>query len=119
MSRLEHFSSNPGEAGLANVLSSGLLSGDYCARTPCLRGRLAGRFRLARPRSRQWSTAATVTGSVVAVYGVRVLFGDGWGLVRASNTQRLIVVRYEAKTARRLAGIRGVMEGWLRAEGGI
>ena len=29
MSRLKHFSSNPGEAGLATVLSSGLLSGDY------------------------------------------------------------------------------------------
>ncbi len=54
---------------------------------------------------------------VVAVDGVRVLFGDGWGLVRASNTQPVIVARYEAKTARRLAGIRDVMEGWLRGEG--
>ena len=54
---------------------------------------------------------------VVAVDGVRVLFGDGWGLVRASNTQPVIVARYEAKTAERLAGIRDVMEGWLRGEG--
>ena len=54
---------------------------------------------------------------VVAVDGVRVLFGDGWGLVRASNTQPVIVARYEAKTAERLAGIRDVMEGWLRGQG--
>ena len=54
---------------------------------------------------------------VVAVDGVRVLFGDGWGLVRASNTQPVIVARYEAKTAERLAEIRAAMEGWLRGEG--
>lgn len=54
---------------------------------------------------------------VVAVDGVRVLFGDGWGLVRASNTQPVVVARYEAKTAERLAEIRGAMEGWLRGEG--
>ena len=54
---------------------------------------------------------------VVAVDGVRVLFGDGWGLVRASNTQPVIVARYEAKTPARLAEIRDAMEGWLRGEG--
>jgi phosphomannomutase/phosphoglucomutase len=35
---------------------------------------------------------------VIDVDGVRVLFGDGWGLVRASNTQPVIVARYEAQT---------------------
>ena len=40
---------------------------------------------------------------VVAVDGVRVLFGDGWGLVRAANTQPVIVAGYEAQTAERLA----------------
>ena len=54
---------------------------------------------------------------VVAVDGVRVLFGDGWGLVRASNTQPVIVARYEAKTAERLAEIQDAMEGWLWGEG--
>lgn len=54
---------------------------------------------------------------VVAVDGVRVLFGDGWGLVRASNTQPVIVARYEAKTAGRLAEIQEAMEGWLRGQG--
>jgi phosphomannomutase/phosphoglucomutase len=54
---------------------------------------------------------------VVDVDGVRVLFGDGWGLIRASNTQPVIVARYEARTAERLAAIRGEMEGWLRSNG--
>ena len=54
---------------------------------------------------------------VVDVDGVRVLFGDGWGLIRASNTQPVIVARYEARTAERLAEIRGEMEGWLREQG--
>jgi phosphomannomutase/phosphoglucomutase len=31
---------------------------------------------------------------VIDVDGARVLFGDGWGLVRASNTQPVLVVRY-------------------------
>ena len=54
---------------------------------------------------------------VIDVDGVRVLFGDGWGLIRASNTQPVIVARYEARTPERLAAIRGEMEGWLRGQG--
>jgi phosphomannomutase/phosphoglucomutase len=54
---------------------------------------------------------------VVDVDGARVLFGDGWGLIRASNTEPVLVARYEAKTAERLAEIRGLMEGWLQGEG--
>jgi phosphomannomutase/phosphoglucomutase len=54
---------------------------------------------------------------VIDVDGVRVLFGDGWGLIRASNTQPVIVARYEALTKERLAEIRGEMEGWLRMQG--
>jgi phosphomannomutase / phosphoglucomutase len=54
---------------------------------------------------------------VIDVDGVRVLFGDGWGLIRASNTQPVIVARYEAATPARLAAIRGEMEGWLREQG--
>ncbi len=54
---------------------------------------------------------------VIEVDGVRVLFGDGWGLLRASNTQPVIVARYEAKTPERLAEIRDVMEGWLKNQG--
>lgn len=54
---------------------------------------------------------------VIDVDGVRVLFGDGWGLIRASNTQPVLVTRYEARTAERLAAIQGEMEAWLRAQG--
>ena len=54
---------------------------------------------------------------VIDIDGVRVLFGDGWGLIRASNTQPVIVARYEAATTARLAAIRGEMETWLRSEG--
>ena len=54
---------------------------------------------------------------VIDVDGVRVLFGDGWGLIRASNTQPVIVARYEAPTEARLAEIRAEMEGWLRTQG--
>ncbi|MGQ9712797.1 MAG: hypothetical protein ACUVRC_09085 [Desulfotomaculales bacterium] len=35
---------------------------------------------------------------VIDVDGARVLFGDGWGLVRASNTQPVLVARCEART---------------------
>jgi len=54
---------------------------------------------------------------VIDVDGVRVLFGDGWGLIRASNTQPVLVARYEALTPERLSEIRAEMEGWLRGEG--
>ena len=55
--------------------------------------------------------------NVIDVDGVRVLFGDGWGLIRASNTQPVLVARYEALTKERLSAIRGEMEGWLRTQG--
>jgi len=42
---------------------------------------------------------------VVDVDGVRVQFGDGWGLIRASNTQPVLVVRFEAKSRERLQAI--------------
>ena len=54
---------------------------------------------------------------VVSVDGVRVLFGDGWGLVRASNTQPVIVARYEARSPERLRTIQATMEAWLREQG--
>ena len=37
----------------------------------------------------------------ITVDGVRIKFGDGWGLVRASNTQPVIVCRFEANTPER------------------
>ncbi|MCR4341569.1 MAG: phosphomannomutase/phosphoglucomutase [Gemmatimonadaceae bacterium] len=49
--------------------------------------------------------------------GVRILFEHGWGLIRASNTQPVIVMRFEADTEEQLAAIRGEVEGWLAAKG--
>jgi phosphomannomutase / phosphoglucomutase len=57
------------------------------------------------------------THDVIDVDGVRVLFGDGWGLIRASNTQPVLVARFEALSEQRLSEIRGEMEGWLRSQG--
>ena len=54
---------------------------------------------------------------VISVDGARVLFPDGWGLLRASNTQPVLVLRYEARSPEALAGIRAAMEGWLREQG--
>lgn len=45
----------------------------------------------------------------VTVDGVRIRFGDGWGLVRASNTQPVIVCRFEAKTEERMTEIRDLV----------
>jgi len=41
---------------------------------------------------------------------VRVVFPDGWGLVRASNTQPILVLRFEATTEPRLTEIRKLVE---------
>jgi phosphomannomutase/phosphoglucomutase len=46
----------------------------------------------------------------VDVDGVRVLFPQGWGLVRASNTQPVLVMRFEAATAELLGEYRSEVE---------
>jgi phosphomannomutase/phosphoglucomutase len=51
---------------------------------------------------------------VVDVDGARVLFPGGWGLVRASNTGPVLVLRCEADSAERLAAIREEIEERLR-----
>lgn len=42
--------------------------------------------------------------------GIRVEHGDGWGLLRASNTQPVLVMRFEAQTQSRLSEIQTMME---------
>jgi phosphomannomutase len=46
---------------------------------------------------------------VFDIDGVRVDFGDGWGLVRASNTEPAITTRFEAQTMERARAIRNAM----------
>lgn len=59
----------------------------------------------------------SATHDVIDVDGARILFGDGWGLIRASNTQPVLVARYEARTEERLAEIQAEVEAWLRDQG--
>ena len=49
------------------------------------------------------------------VDGVRVLFGHGWGLVRASNTQPVLVMRFEASTPELLREYHGEVESVVAA----
>jgi phosphomannomutase / phosphoglucomutase len=49
--------------------------------------------------------------------GVRAEFGDAWGLVRASNTQPVIVMRFEAESKERLQEVRSLVEAEARAAG--
>ena len=50
------------------------------------------------------------THQVLDVDGARVTFGSGWGLVRASNTQPVLVLRFEAQTQGELTAIREEVE---------
>lgn len=51
---------------------------------------------------------------IVDVDGVRILFPDGWGLVRASNTQPVLVLRFEAESPQRLKEIQTLVEKRIR-----
>ena len=48
---------------------------------------------------------------VVDVDGVRAIFEHGWGLVRASNTQPVLVMRFEAISEKLLSDYRSELEG--------
>jgi phosphomannomutase len=43
---------------------------------------------------------------IIALDGARVIYEDGWGLVRASNTEPALTTRFEAKTKARVEEIR-------------
>ena len=53
---------------------------------------------------------------VIDVDGARIVFPEGWGLVRASNTQDVLVLRFEARDERSLAAIRAEVEEQVRRE---
>ena len=46
----------------------------------------------------------------VTIDGIRIVFEDGWALVRASNTEPALVLRFEAETRERLKEIRDFVE---------
>ena len=80
-------------------------------------------MRLACPEERKFQVPELLKAEfaarhrVIDIDGIRVEFGDGWGLVRASNTQPVLVVRFEARTERRLDEIRDLMMGALKKLG--
>jgi phosphomannomutase/phosphoglucomutase len=52
--------------------------------------------------------------NIIDIDGVRVLFPGGWGLIRASNTQPALVLRFEATSEEALSRIREVVESQAR-----
>jgi phosphomannomutase/phosphoglucomutase len=54
---------------------------------------------------------------VFTLDGVRITFPEGWGLLRASNTQPVLVMRFEATSPKALDAYRSEVEGWLTAHG--
>ncbi len=72
------------------------------------------------PEEKKFAIVAEMTAYFKAHYdaldidGVRILFGDGWGLLRASNTQPVLVLRFEARTSERLEEIKGIVLGKLK-----
>ncbi|HEY5086774.1 MAG TPA: phosphomannomutase/phosphoglucomutase [Gemmatimonadaceae bacterium] len=80
-------------------------------------------IRVACPDDRKFRIVADAVKYFSAKYrtidvdGVRIQYPDGWGLIRASNTQPVIVLRFEARTSQQLDAIRAEIEGWLTQHG--
>ena len=51
---------------------------------------------------------------IITTDGLRLVFEEGWALVRASNTQPALVLRFEASTPEALAEIKSWLEGQVR-----
>ncbi len=47
--------------------------------------------------------------------GVRITFPDGWGLLRASNTQPVLVLRFESQSEQALQSNQREVDTWLKA----
>lgn len=68
---------------------------------------------LAMAASKTVQDAGLKIRDVITIDGIRVVFEDGWGLIRASNTQPALVLRFEASSPARLAAIRRLIESEL------
>ena len=64
---------------------------------------------------KRFSEAFSQQYSVSTIDGVRIQFEHGWGLVRASNTQPVLVMRFEANTRSKLDIYRSEVETWLQS----
>ena len=80
-------------------------------------------IRVACPEDRKFEIVADAAAYFSARYpvntidGVRMSFPEGWGLVRASNTQPVLVLRFEAKRPELLDAYRGEVMQWLAGQG--
>jgi len=105
----------------AMVARRGMRLADLAARIPDYPS--TPELRLDCPEERKFEVvervAATYRGRrpVFDLDGARIDFGDGWALVRASNTQPVVVVRFEAESADALRAIRDEVAGVLGDEG--
>ncbi len=54
---------------------------------------------------------------MATIDGVRITFPDGWGLLRASNTQPVLVLRFEATTAEGRDRNQAEVMNWLAEHG--
>jgi phosphomannomutase/phosphoglucomutase len=59
---------------------------------------------------RQITEEFRATNKVIDIDGARIIFEHGWGLVRASNTQAILVLRFEADTEGNLNEIQEIVE---------
>ena len=96
---------------------------NWLAREPTIVSAGDGAIRIEVDEEKKWEVVERAlehfkkSHEVIDVDGARVLFGDGWGLLRTSNTQPVIVARFEARTEERLKEIQGTMEDWLATQG--
>ena len=73
-------------------------------------------IRLDCPDAKKFDVVRALTGDfrrthqVIDVDGARIIFEHGWGLVRASNTQPVLVMRFEADSEEHLETIRKTVE---------
>jgi phosphomannomutase/phosphoglucomutase len=80
-------------------------------------------IRVACPEDRKFEIVSDAAAYFSARYpvntidGVRMSFPEGWGLVRASNTQPVLVLRFEAKRPELLDAYRGEVMQWLAGQG--
>jgi phosphomannomutase/phosphoglucomutase len=80
-------------------------------------------IRIECPAERKFAVVAQAAEHFGARYpvsrldGARIRFAHGWGLLRASNTQPVLVLRFEAPSANALARNRDEVESWLRGVG--